>query len=81
VALTITNRRPEIIVVEPVVIPELELCNVERQIFRADLVESPDHAALSEALGAFDSPSGKGQQRYCDLELIDGSVTASVKVR
>src|SRR5260370_12608609 len=42
------NRRPEDIHVQSVVIAELELRDIERQILFADLVERPDHAALDE---------------------------------
>ena len=35
--------------VPTVVIPELELCHIERQILFADLVEGADYAALEDA--------------------------------
>jgi hypothetical protein len=39
------NRRPEDIRVMPIVIAELELRDIERQIFVADLVEGSDFVA------------------------------------
>ena len=34
--------------VAPVIIPKLKLCDIERQIFGADLVECADYAALAD---------------------------------
>ena len=42
------DRRAEDVSVLPVVIPELEFSDVERQILFADLVEGSNHAALDE---------------------------------
>lgn len=39
--------------VVPIVVPEFEFRNIERQIFAADLVIGPDHAALDERPEAF----------------------------
>lgn len=46
--LAFLDRRPEDVRVQTVVIAELELGDIERQILFADLVEGPDHAALDE---------------------------------
>jgi hypothetical protein len=40
--------------ITPVVITELELADLQRQIFLADLVEGADHAALDQRPKAFD---------------------------
>lgn len=45
--------RSEDVRVVPVIMPELELSNVQRQIFGADLVERADDAALEDAPEAF----------------------------
>lgn len=42
------NRRAENIIVEPVVIAELKLRDVQRQVFRADFVECADDAAFHQ---------------------------------
>jgi hypothetical protein len=40
------NRRSENIVVEPIVVPELELSNVQRQIFAANFVIAAHNSAF-----------------------------------
>lgn len=52
--LTSANCRAENVVVLPVVVSEVEFCDVERQIFRTDLVIGADHAALQQRPEAFD---------------------------
>ena len=54
VFLAATNGRPENIGVLPVVVPELKLRDVQRQIFAADLVVAADDAALNQRPEAFD---------------------------
>jgi hypothetical protein len=46
-------RSTEDVLVIPVVVPELELRDVERQVFPADLVVRADHAALEQRPEAF----------------------------
>jgi hypothetical protein len=46
--LTSGNRRTENVCVVSVVIAELELGNIERHVFPADLVEGADHAAFED---------------------------------
>jgi hypothetical protein len=46
-------RGTEDVLVIPVVVPELELRDVERQVFPADLVVRADHAALEQRPEAF----------------------------
>ena len=48
----------------PIVIAELELGNIERQVFFADLVESANNAALHDGPKAFD---GVGVDRADDM--------------
>lgn len=52
--LTSSNRLTKDVLVLPVVVPELELGDVERQIFGADLVERADDAAFKDAPEALD---------------------------
>src|SRR6266567_2337344 len=47
------DRRSEDVRVLPVVVTELELGNVQRKIFLADLVEGADHAAFDDRPEAF----------------------------
>jgi hypothetical protein len=53
-ASTSGNRRPEDVRVLPVVVAELELGNVQRQILVTDLVETAHDAALNQRPEAFD---------------------------
>jgi len=48
------NRRSKNIVVEPIVISELKLRDVQRQIFAADLVIAAHDPAFEDAPEAFD---------------------------
>ena len=43
------NGRSENVVVEPIIVPELELRNVKMQVFLADVVECDDDATLENA--------------------------------
>jgi hypothetical protein len=70
------DRRAEDVRVVPVVITELELRDVEREVLGADLVESTDHAALQDRPKAFD---GLGVDRTDDV-LAVGVVNAVVRV-
>ena len=47
------DRCPENVRVQPVIIAELKLGDIERQVLFADLVEGPDHAALDQRPEAF----------------------------
>ena len=49
----VPNRRAENIVVMAIIVPELELRNIEREIFAADLVIATDDAALEDAPETF----------------------------
>ena len=60
----------------PVVVAELELRDIEREIFRADLVEGADNATLNERPEALD---GFGVNRTNDV-LADGVINDSVRV-
>jgi len=50
------NRHSENVVVEAIIVPELELCNVKMQVLPADVVESADNPALEDAPEAFNHP-------------------------
>ncbi len=50
-------RRPENVRVLPVVIPELELGNVEGEILLGDVMERAENAAIQERPEAVNSPS------------------------
>ncbi len=58
------NRRSENILVHPVVIAELELGDIERHVFFADLMEASDDTALENRPEAFD---GLGMNRADDV--------------
>jgi hypothetical protein len=47
------NRRSENVIVEAVIIPKLELSDIERQILCTDFVERADDTALEDAPKAF----------------------------
>ena len=82
------NRRSENVGVETVVIAELKLGDVQRQIFGADFVEGADHAALEDRPEAFnrvgvncadrrsgaprDSRFGAGIRRGCHSRVLIG---------
>ena len=51
--LTSLNRCSENVAIEAVVVSELKLRDVQRQIFLADLVEATDNSALEDAPKAF----------------------------
>lgn len=48
-SLASSDCRPENVVVKPIIIAELELCNVKMKIFLADVVEGADDAAFENA--------------------------------
>ena len=58
---TSLNRRSENVIVEAIVIPKLELCNVKWQVFGANLVESADDTALEYAPEALNGASVKSR--------------------
>ena len=61
---TSPNRFPKNVLVQAVVIPELELGHIERQIFLADFVIGADHPALNQAPKAF---NGVGVDRTANI--------------
>jgi len=46
--LTVSDRRPEDVRIQAVIMAELEFGDIERQVFFADLVKRPDHAAFDQ---------------------------------
>jgi hypothetical protein len=65
------DRRSEDVSVLPIVITELELCNIKRHIFAAHFVECADHAALEDRPESFD---GLGMDRA--IERIVAGIPA-----
>ena len=76
--LACTNRRPEDVVIQAVVIPELELCDIEREVFGAHLVEGSDHPSLHERPEAFDGLSVDRADDVLATRVIDGAVEIAV---
>ncbi len=70
------DRLSENVLVHPVVIPELKLGNVEREILAADFVECADHAALNQRPETFDCLS----MNRANNVLADRMVNARVWV-
>ncbi len=68
------NRRSENVIVHPVVIAELEFCDVQRQILGADLVERADDTALKDAPETFNRLGVNGTDDVLSLRMIDGRV-------
>ena len=52
-SLALADRSPEDVVVLAIVVPELELRNVQREVLAADFVERPHDAALEDAPETF----------------------------
>jgi hypothetical protein len=46
--LTSADSRSKDVCVLSIIVPELEFCNIKRQILAADLVKAPDDAALED---------------------------------
>jgi hypothetical protein len=68
------DRRSEDVRVLPIVIAELELCNIERHIFPADLVETSDNAALEYRPKALDSLGMDCADDILTLGMVNGRV-------
>jgi hypothetical protein len=72
--LTFLDCRSEDIRIQPVVVAELELGNVERQIFTADLVIGADHAALNQRPETFDRIGVDCADDILPLGMVDHAV-------
>jgi hypothetical protein len=68
------NRRSENVVIKAVIIAELELSDIEREILGADLVERADDTALEDAPKALNRLSVDGTHNILALAMIDGCV-------
>src|ERR1700730_15568986 len=68
------NSRAKNIIVEPIVVSELKLRDVQRQILGTDLVERADDTALEDAPEAFNRLSMDGTNNVLPLGVIDGPV-------
>jgi hypothetical protein len=64
-ALASPDRFSEDVLVLTVVVPELKLGNIQRQILAADLVERADHAALYQRPEAFNGLSADRADNAC----------------
>jgi hypothetical protein len=71
IASAFFDRRPEDVRVKAIIIAELELCNVERQILFADLVERPDHTALDEGPETFNRVGVDRADDILALGMVD----------
>ena len=73
-SLTARNRRSENIIVEAVVVSELKLRDIQRQIFAADFVEATDDSALEDRPEAFN----RVRVDYADDMLPDAMIDNTV---
>jgi transposase-like protein len=64
------NRRSENVVIKAVIIAELELSDIEREILGADLVERADDTALEDAPKALNRLSVDG----CVCRKLDSAI-------
>ena len=72
--LATIDRRSEDVRVHAVVVPELELGNIERHVFTADLVEGSDDAALEDRPEAFNRLSMNGTDNVLPFGMVDDAV-------
>jgi hypothetical protein len=72
--LTSADRRSEDVRILPVVVAELELSNIERHVFAADLVEGADNAALEDRPEALDCVRVYGADNVFVRGVIDDLV-------
>jgi hypothetical protein len=68
------DRRSEDICVLPVVVTELEFCNIERHIFPAHFVECADHATLEDRPKAFDGLSVDRSDDILTARMVNSRV-------
>jgi hypothetical protein len=69
--LTSADRLAEDIFVVPIVVSELELRNIQREVFGADLVERAHHAALKYRPEAFNRVGVDRAYNILALAMID----------
>src|SRR5690348_15651010 len=72
--LASSNRGPEYVRVLSVVVPELELCDVEREVLLINLVIRPDDAALQDAPESFNRIRVNGPHYILPVAMTDDSV-------
>jgi hypothetical protein len=68
------NRRSEDIGVEPIVVPELKLRDVQRQIFAADFVEASDNSAFEDRPETFNRVGVDSADNMLSRAVIDNAV-------
>ena len=67
-------RRSEDVRVHAVIVAELELRDIQREVLFADFVESADHATLNQRPETFDSVGVDSADNVFVLGVIDGFV-------
>jgi hypothetical protein len=72
--LTRADRRAEDVGIFPIVIPELKLCDIQREVFGGHLVKGPDHAALDKRPKAFDGLGVNSADDVLSLGVINRRV-------
>ena len=73
-ALETLYRFRKDVVIRPVIIPELELRDVQREILGADLMESPDHSALNQAPKALNRIGMNGTDNILASGMVNGDM-------
>src|ERR1700732_727365 len=68
------NCRSENVVIKAVIIPELELSDIEGKVFCTDFVERTDDTALEDAPEAFNRLGVNGTDDVLPLGVVNGRV-------
>jgi hypothetical protein len=74
------NSRPENIVVEAIIVPELELRNVKMQVLLAHVVESADDPALEYPPEAFNRVGVHSADNVLALGMVNGDVQQEARL-
>jgi hypothetical protein len=72
------NRRSENVIVKAIVIPKLELCNVQWQVFGANFVERADTPTLEDTPETLNRLGVNRSDDVLTLRMVNGGVRASV---
>jgi hypothetical protein len=76
--LTFSNCRSENIGIMPIIVAELELRNVERQILAADLVIAAHDAALNQRPKAFNRVGVNGTNNMLALAMVNNTMRVAI---
>jgi hypothetical protein len=71
---TSLNRRSENVVIEAVIIAELKLCDIQREVFCTDFVERTDDTALENAPKSFNRLGVNRADNVLALGMVNGRV-------